>query len=462
LLGDLGDQPPSLLRNRGDGTFEDVTEKAGLLFFAPSQCGAWGDFDNDGLLDLFVGIESSIVPGYDVPLYQELAMRPPRACKLFHNNGDGTFTDVATAVGLKLTGYIKGAAWGDIDNDGFPDLAIAQGYGPALLFRNQAGAKSKRHFAAPIELEPARSSSVVFFDYDQDGWLDLFVAGYSKIGSTYAAGQVAADLLGQPHTAELSRLYHNDGAHPGAERAQFLDVTAAAHLDRVFIATGCTAGDFDNDGWPDLYLSTGAADYRAVVPKRLLHNLKGERFEDVSSAAGIAHLQKGSAAAVGDIDGDGDQDIFQVLGGEYPGDIFPRALFMNPGNANHWLTLQLEGTKTNRSAIGARISVEVETPRGARTLHAAVSGGGSYGGSTLAQEIGLGDATRIISVEVTWPPSPGVSIEGKTPASPLPASLQIRSPKKKQRFENVSMDRRYRIIESKSELISTVTPSTKN
>ena len=327
LLGDLGDQPPSLLRNRGDGTFEDVTEKAGLLFFAPSQCGAWGDFDNDGLLDLFVGIESSIVPGYDVPLYQELAMRPPRACKLFHNNGDGTFTDVATAVGLKLTGYIKGAAWGDIDNDGFPDLAIAQGYGPALLFRNQAGAKSKRHFAAPIELEPPRSSSVVFFDYDQDGWLDLFVAGYSKIGSTYAAGQVAADLLGQPHTAELSRLYHNEGAHPDAERAPFRDVTSVAHLDRVFIATGCTAGDFDNDGWPDLYLSTGAADYRAVVPKRLLHNLEGKRFEDVSSNAGIAHLQKGSAVAVGDIDGDGDQDILQVLGGEYPGRHFsPRSL----------------------------------------------------------------------------------------------------------------------------------------
>jgi hypothetical protein len=439
LLGDLGDQPPSLLRNRGDGTFEDVTETAGLLFLAPTQAGAWGDFDNDGFLDLFVGIESSAIPGFDVPLYQELPKRTERACKLFHNNGNGTFTDVTATVGLNLTGYVKGAAWGDIDNDGWPDLAIAQAYGPALLFRNQEAAKSKRCFAAPIELEPARSSSVVFFDYDQDGWLDLFVAGYSKIGSTYAAGQVAAGMLGQPHTAELSRLYHNEGAHSGAERAQFLDVTAAAHLDRVFIATGCTGGDFDNDGWPDLYLSTGAADYRAVVPKRLLHNLKGERFEDVSSAAGIAHLQKGSAVAVGDIDGDGDQDILQVLGGEYPGDIFPRALFMNPGNANHWLTLQLEGTKTNRSAIGARIAVEVETPRGARTLHAIVSSGGSYGGSTLAQEIGLGDATRIISVEVMWPTSAT-----------------------RQRFENVSLDHRFRIIESKSELISTVTPSTKN
>ncbi len=434
FLGDLGDQPPSLLRNRGDGTFEDVTEKAGLLFFAPTQAGAWGDFDNDGLLDLFVGIESSIVPGYDIPLYQDLAMRPSRPCKLFHNNGDGTFTDVAAAVGLNLTGYVKGAAWGDIDNDGFPDLAVAQSYGPALLFRNQADAKSKRHFAAPIELEPGRSSSVVFFDYDQDGWLDLFVGGFSKIGSSYAAGQVAADMLGQPHTAELSHLYHNEGAHSGD--APFLDVTTAEHLDRVFITAGCTAADFDNDGWPDLYLSTGAADYRAVVPKRLLRNLGGKRFEDVSSSAGIAHLQKGSAVAAGDIDGDGDEDILHVLGGEYPGDMFPRALFINPGNTNHWLTLQLEGTKTNRSAIGARVSVEVEASHGTRTMHAVVSSGGSFGGSTLAQEIGLGNAKRIIRVEVTWPTS-GI----------------------RQRFENVLLDHRYRIIEAKPELISIGAPS---
>ncbi|MGI8480860.1 MAG: FG-GAP repeat domain-containing protein, partial [Chthoniobacterales bacterium] len=159
LLGDLGDQPPSLLHNRGDGTFEDVTEKAGLLFFAPTQCGAWGDFDNDGLLDLFVGIESSAIPGFDVPLYQQMSVRTNRPCKLFHNNGDGTFTDVAADVGVNVTGYIKGAAWGDIDNDGFPELVLAQSYGPALLFRNQADAKSKRRFAAPISLEPAHSSS---------------------------------------------------------------------------------------------------------------------------------------------------------------------------------------------------------------------------------------------------------------------------------------------------------------
>lgn len=436
LLGELGDQPPSLLRNRGDGTFEDVTEKAGLLFFAPTQCGAWGDFDNDGFVDLFVGIESSAIPGFDVPLYQEMPMRTNRPCKLFRNNGDGTFTDVAADAGVNVTGYVRGAAWGDLNNDGYPELVVAQAYGPALLFGNRAGNNAdtfKRVFAPARELEPAHSSSVTFLDYDQDGWRDLFIAGYSKIASSYAAGQVAADLLGQPHTAELSRLYHNDGAgsEHGAAGTELLlrDVTAEAKLDRVYYATGAVAGDLDNDGWPDLYLSTGAPDYRAIIPKRLLHNVGGARFEEVSYGAGIAHLQKGSAAAIGDVNHDGHLDILQVLGGEFPGDVFPRALFLNPGSPNHWLEVQLVGTNTNRSALGARIAVQVQTPQGMRTLHAMASGGGSYGGSPLTQHIGLGDATRIDSVEVTWPRSG-----------------------KKQRLANIGVDRRCRLVEGVVEI----------
>jgi hypothetical protein len=407
-----------------------VTEKAGLLFFAPTQCGAWGDFDNDGLVDLFVGFESSAVAGFDVPLYQEMPVRTNRPAKLFRNNGDGTFTDVAAQAGANITGYLRGAAWGDLDNDGFPELAVARAYGPALLFHNKAGGEGdlKRVLATARELEPAHSSSVTFLDYDQDGWLDLFVAGYSKIASSYASGQVAADLLGQPHTAELSRLYRNDRARGGTDLL-LRNVTADAKLDRVYYATGAVAGDLDNDGWPDLYLSTGAMDYRALLPKRLLRNVGGARFEDVSYSAGVAHLQKGSAAALGDVGHDGHLDIFQVLGGEFPGDVFPRAVFINPGNTNHWLEIKLAGTDTNRGALGARIAVQVVTPRGERTLHAFVSGGGSYGGSPLTQHIGLGDATAVRSIEVTWPRS-----------------------QRTQRFTDVTVDGRYRLMEARTDV----------
>ena len=433
LLGEIGDQPPSLLRNRGDGVFEDVTEAAGLLFFAPTQCGAWGDFDNDGRLDLFVGIESSAIPGFEVPLYQELAPRTDRPSKLFRNLGNGKFVDVAASVGVNVTGYIRGAAWGDVDNDGFPELAVARGYGPALLFPNVAAkGKKSRRFGQRRRSSSRRtvrrlSSSITI----RTAGSICSLPATRRSRPIMLAGQVAADLLGQPHTAELPRLYRNNGA--AANMPRFRDVTAEAELNHVYFAGGAVADDFDNDGWPDLYLSTGAPDYRAIVPKRMLRNLGDGRFEDVSSSAGIAHLQKGSAVAVGDIDRDGDQDILQVLGGEFPGDIFPRALFVNPGNGNRSFSLQLAGSSTNRSALGARVSVELETPGGPRTVHSVVSSGGSYGGSTLEQEIGVGDATQIKSIQVRWP-------AGGT-----------------QRVSGAALGRRYRLTEGKPELVEITT-----
>jgi hypothetical protein len=130
-----------------------------------------------------------------------------------------------------------------------------------------------------------------------------------------------------------------------------------------------------------------------------------ERLEDVTTAGGFGHLQKGHGVGFADLDNDGNQDIYEVMGGAFEGDTAYNVLYLNPGSTNHWLKLKLEGTKANRVAMGARIHVTVQTPSGSRDIYRTVSSGGSFGSSPLRQEIGLGDATAISSVEIRWPGS---------------------------------------------------------
>jgi hypothetical protein len=397
VLGRLGEQPPSLLRNDGRGHFVDRTRAAGLLFEHPAQAAAWGDYDNDGRLDLFVGLESSEVPYYDVPLFRPFTPSPQRPCRLYRNNGRGTFTEVGHAAGLDVKGFVKGAVWGDYDNDGRIDLLVTQTYGATRLFRNLGpGPRGAWRFEEAEALEPRRGQAAWWWDYDNDGWLDLFVSGYVPERSGTAAGQVAASYLGRPVTTERARLYHND-------HGRLVDVTPESHLNRVIYGLGGNWGDLDNDGWPDLFVATGASDFRALMPDRMFRNAEGRAFQDVTTVAGVGHLQKGGAVSLGDVDGDGDQDIYVVKGGEYPGDGFLDALFLNPGNGNHWVTLRLQGVRSNRSAIGARVTVRVRTGAGPRAIETLVGSGGSFGASTLQQEMGLGRAEAIEAVVVRWP-----------------------------------------------------------
>jgi hypothetical protein len=161
----------------------------------------------------------------------------------------------------------------------------------------------------------------------------------------------------------------------------------------------------------------------------MFRNDRGRRFQDVTTAGGFGHLQKGHGVAFADFDNDGDQDVAHVLGGQFPGDTFPDALFENPGNANHWLTLQLRGVKANRCAIGARIRADVETPEGPRAIHLLAGTGGSFGSSSLQQEMGLGDASRLVALEVRWPGS-----------------------NTRQTFRDVAMDRAWLAVEGEPEL----------
>ena len=386
-LDKAGRMPKSLLRNNGDGTFTDVTEEAGLLSLHPSQTAVWFDYDGDGWLDLFIGNET-------------LDPDDPDPCQLFHNNHDGTFTECAAACGLAVQAFVKGVACADYDNDGRPDLYItSRDHGNRLFHNDGPDATGQWRFSDVTQRsgvgEPLHSFPTWFFDYDNDGWEDIFVAGYS----VQNVGDVAADYLGLPTQGALARLYHNN--HDGT----FSDVTASAHLNHVLLAMGSNFGDLDNDGWLDFYLGTGNPDLSMLIPNRMFRNAEGRFFQDVTTATGTGHLQKGHGVGFADLNNHGAQDIFAVIGGSYTGDNYRSVLFYNPGNSNHWLKLKLEGTKSNRAAIGARIKVSVATPSGQRQIFKTVNSGGSFGCSPLRQEIGLGNASSIAQVEIRWPTS---------------------------------------------------------
>jgi len=407
--------PNSLLRNNGDGTFEDVTEEAGLLSFHPTQTAAWADYDNDGFIDLFVGNESE--------------RGDPHPCELYHNNRDGTFTNRSVDLGDPDLGYVKGVAWGDFNNDGRPDLYVSVLHGDNILFRNDGrrdppGPGGADWLFTNVSrqagtLEPRESFPTWFWDYDNDGWLDLFVGGFSM----QEVGDIAAVYLGKPSRAERARLYHNN--HDGT----FTDVSRAVRLDRLTLTMAGNFGDLDNDGWPDCYFGTGEPSLAAIVPNRMFRNDGGRTFQDVTTSGGFGNIQKGHAISFGDIDNDGDQDIYEVMGGAYEGDIAQNVLFVNPGHGNHWMTLRLEGRRSNRSAIGARIKICSGAGAARRCVYSTVGSGGSFGASSLQQEIGLGGAERIDVIEVSWPTT------GRT-----------------QTFHDVAVDRIYSLIEGEAAL----------
>lgn len=386
-----GRQPCSLLRNNGDGTFEDVTEEVGLLRFHPTQTATWLDYNNDGWIDLYIGNEST--PG------------ETNRCELFRNRGDGTFVECAADVGVDALGLVKAVHSGDFNNDGWPDLYVScrrelnflfRNDGPQSTNRSPSGAWKFTNIAAAAGVaEPKFSFPAFFFDYDNDGWLDLFVCGY-RIKDV---GDVAADVMGAPSTGERSRLYHNRGD------GTFQDVSAEAGLNQVIEGMSSNFGDLDNDGWLDFYVGTGDPELATLVPNRMFRNDGAGHFQDVTTAGGFGHLQKGHGIAFGDLNGDGDQDIYASLGGAYEGDYYRNALFENPGNTNDWIKLKLVGTRSNRAGIGARITVRLRNAAGFRVIRKDVNSGSTFGGNSLRQEIGLGAAATIEEIEVWWPTS---------------------------------------------------------
>ena len=369
---------PSLLRNNGDRTFTDVTQEAGLVDPVNSGSAGWADYDNDGWLDLFICCE-----------------RQPN--RLYHNLGNGKFEEVSAQAGLRNSAQqrsaCKGSAWVDFDNDNFPDLFLNNLRGVAELFRNNRNGTFSNVTGEMNIQGPYHGFSCWAWDYDNDGWLDLFATCFDR-----TLEDVVKGLLGQPHSQSSNRLYRN------VQGKGFEDKTKDAGLDQVFSCMGSNYGDFDSDGFLDFYLGTGDPSFATLVPNRMFKNVAGERFAEITGSSGTGHLQKGHAVACGDWDRDGDVDLFVQTGGAVTGDRYHNVLFQNPGQGRHWLTVKLIGRKTNRAAIGARIRVVTAGER-PLTICRHVSSGSSFGANTLQQHIGLATADRIAVLEVHWPTS---------------------------------------------------------
>lgn len=387
-MGNYGKQPNSLLRNNGDNTFTDVTIKSGLFSEHPTQAGVWKDFNNDGWLDLFIGNESR----------KELNEINP--CELYISNQDGTFKEVSLPANCAIVDFVKGVTASDYNNDGLEDLYVSGNRERKTLLKNTGIKNGIPQFEDVTQKAGLADIKVGtfptwFWDYDNDGWQDLFVCGY-KFDSTIAH-TAATEALNVPNKASKMYLYHNN--HDGT----FTNVSEKAGLNKSVFAMGSNFGDIDNDGYLDMYLGTGNPDYSSLVPNRLFRNMGDGKFADVTVSGRVGNLQKGHGVAINDLDNDGDADIFIEVGGAYIGDSFNNSLYMNPGqNTNRWINLQLEGTSTNRSAIGTRIKISFRENGIKRVVYREVNSGGSFGASALRREIGIGQANLIEEIAITW------------------------------------------------------------
>jgi enediyne biosynthesis protein E4 len=435
-----------LLRNRHDGAFEDVTRKAGLegknLGYAFGV--AAGDYDNDGHTDLFVA-----TAGRDA---------------LFHNNGDGTFTDVTAGSGLDTKPpdtMSVAAVWFDYDNDGLLDLAVSEytlwrpetefhctGPGdlgeaychpkryksvPNRLYHNLGGGKfedvtERSGFAKSL----GKGMGIVVADFNRDGLMDVFVSNdternflylnkgdgqFEEVGLLWgvAYNEDGAMISGMGADAKdydndgWPDIFYNDlnsqvfGLFQNDRGRSFRDLSVqsgVARLSRRFSGWSNGFIDYDNDGWKDIYSSNGDVDYIGSNSKQhdtMWRNIGGRSFEDVSEKLGPDFLplgyHKGSAFA--DLNNDGFMDLIVTALNERP------RILINSGNSNHWLLLALQGTKSNRDAIGAQVKV---TTGFGRTLYNHVTTSvGFMSSSDRRVHFGLGAETKIASIEIRWP-----------------------------------------------------------
>ena len=284
--------------------------------------------------------------------------------------------------GLAIAVFLFGCGWAQSATAkqpvaNFVDIAEKAG----LTMKNVFGGLDTKKY-----IVETTGTGVAIFDYDNDGWPDIF----------FVNGTTLEDMKAGK-SGPTNHLYRNN--HDGT----FTDVTVQCGLNHVIVGMGANFGDLDNDGYLDFYVGTGNPDLETIVPNRMFRNDAGKRFQDVTSSGGFGNLQKGHGVSFGDIDNNGTQDIYENMGGAVFGDVYHNVLYLNPGHSNHWVTLKLEGVQSNRAAIGSRIRVVVQSATGEHSYYKTVGTGGSFGASPLRQEIGLGQAQSIDRVEIFWP-----------------------------------------------------------
>ena len=397
-----------LYHNNGDGTFTDVSQKAGVAGNGKrwnTGC-AFVDYDRDGKLDLFVAnyinmdLATAPVPESGPCLYKSImvACGPPglEGGKniLYHNNGDGTFSDVSEAAGILAANgtYGLGVLTADFDNDGWPDIYVADDSTASALYHNKKNGKFEdiaieAGCALSPDGKPQAGMGVAAADYDMDGNLDIVKTNFA---------------------GDTPSLYHNQGG------ANFEDATFTAGLGAhtQFLGWGVGFFDMDNDGWPDILICNGHV-YPEVeqlkteagyAQRKLLYkNLRNGHFDDVSFQAGpgISDPSSSRGAAFGDFDNDGDIDVVINCVNDYP-----QLLRCDSKLANNWIKIRTIGTKSNRSGIGARLTCVTQAPgesKPHRQIDEVRSGGGYLSQSDLRVHFGLGKAEKVDSIEIRWP-----------------------------------------------------------
>ncbi len=411
-LGVYGQFPPSLLINQKNGTFQDQTEEWGLLIYQPTQSAVFTDIDLDGKLDLVLGAEAT--GGLDIPV------------KVFKNTGS-SFEDITVKSGIDVTAFVKGIVASDVNNDGFPDIYISILGGNNYLFLNQ-GSQIRNFKDVSAEynvLEPKTSFVTFFFDYDNDGYEDLYVGGYNIDNKDQLLSETIKDFIGDTIDFSYPRLYKNVNGE------RFENVTLEMNLDHELFAMGGNFGDVNGDGFLDIYLGTGEFNMWAVMPNRLFVNANGQKFEDQSFSSGLAMIQKGHGISFGDFDEDGDEDIFHTIGGAVEGDVFMNYLYENKSPSNNWIKLKIVGENSNKSGIGARVKLSISENGKSRNIFRTINTGGSFGNNSLQLEIGIGSSTIIDSIHINWPN------ENKTYCT----------------FDNIEINNKYEILERDCSII---------